>query len=67
MFRLAENGVHKIVLIAGDSDFESPLQYVKEKGKEIRVIGIRGSVARELKAVAPVRYFDESMLMPSNE
>ena len=26
MFRLAENGVHKIVLIAGDSDFESPIR-----------------------------------------
>ena len=67
MFRLAENGVHKIVLIAGDSDFESPLRYVKEKGKEVEVIGIRGSVAGELKAVAPVRYLDESMLMPSSK
>lgn len=66
MFKLAEDGVHRIVLVAGDSDFESPICYLKGKGNKIRVIGIKGTVASELKSIAPVRYIDESMLMCSN-
>ena len=63
MFDIAQNGVQKIVLVAGDSDFESPLQYLKEKGEKIQIIGIKGSVAKELKRLAPIRYIDEGMLM----
>jgi len=64
MFKLAENGVHTIVLVAGDSDFERPIQYLKDKGKKVRVIGIKGTVAKELKRLVPVLYIDERMLMP---
>lgn len=64
MFKLAGDGINRIVLIGGDSDFERPLQYVKDKGTKIGIIGIKGTIASELKRLTPIRYVNEEMLMP---
>lgn len=63
MLDLANNGIHKIVLVAGDSDFESPVKYLKNRQKKVRVIGIKGTVARELRRLVPVQYIDKRMLI----
>ena len=46
------------ILISGDSDFERPIQYLKSRGKEVKVISTRGVVATELIYAAGINYID---------
>ena len=46
------------ILISGDGDFERALQLLKSRGKEIKVISTRGSVANELVYTAGINYVD---------
>jgi len=49
--------VSAIMLFSGDSDFASPLERVKLRGKHVYVVGVRGMVAAELHKVKD-EYFD---------
>ena len=46
------------VLVSGDGDFERALQYLKSRGKEVKVISTRGSVAIELVYATGINYID---------
>lgn len=46
------------ILVSGDSDFERALQQLKSRGKEIKVISTRGSVASELVHTTGINYID---------
>lgn len=46
------------ILISGDGDFERALQQLKSRGKEVKVISTRGSVANELVRATGINYID---------
>ncbi|MBE6738044.1 MAG: NYN domain-containing protein [Ruminococcaceae bacterium] len=46
------------ILISGDGDFERPLQILKSRGKEVKVISTKGIVASELIHVTGLHYID---------
>ena len=46
------------ILVSGDGDFERALQQLKSRGKEVKVISIRGSVASELVHATGINYID---------
>lgn len=46
------------ILISGDGDFERALQLLKSRGKEVKVISTRGSVATELVHATGINYID---------
>lgn len=46
------------ILVSGDSDFERPIQFLKSRGKEVKVISTRGVVATELIYAAGINYID---------
>lgn len=46
------------ILVSGDSDFERALQLLKSRGKEVKVISTRGSVATELVHATGINYID---------
>lgn len=46
------------ILISGDGDFERALQQLKSRGKEVKVISTRGSVASELVHATGINYID---------
>lgn len=46
------------VLISGDGDFERPLQLLKSRGKQFKVLSTNSFVAREIKNVAGMHYID---------
>lgn len=48
----------KRILISGDGDFERALQLLKSRGKEVKVISTRGSVASELVHTTGINYID---------
>ena len=55
MFTLAPK-YDTAILISGDSDFASPIRYIKEQGKRIIVLSTRGHISRELLELA--KYVD---------
>lgn len=46
------------ILVSGDGDFERALQQLKSRGKEVKVISVRGSVASELVHATGINYID---------
>ena len=46
------------ILISGDGDFERALKQLKSRGKEVKVISTRGTVAIELVHTAGINYID---------
>ena len=46
------------ILVSGDGDFERALQQLKSRGKEVKVISTRGSVASELVHATGINYID---------
>jgi uncharacterized LabA/DUF88 family protein len=46
------------ILVSGDGDFERALQQLKSRGKEVKVISSRGSVATELVHATGINYID---------
>lgn len=46
------------ILISGDGDFERPLQLLKSRGKQFRVIATEKFVAREIRSLAGMHYID---------
>lgn len=46
------------ILVSGDGDFERPLQLLKSRGKQFRVIATEKFVAREIRSVAGMHYID---------
>ena len=52
----------KVILFSGDSDFEAPIRKIKEWGIKSVVISSRGSLSKELKAVADQVIYLEDFL-----
>lgn len=46
------------ILVSGDGDFERALQFLKSRGKEVKVISTRGIVAGELVHTVGINYVD---------
>lgn len=46
------------ILISGDGDFERAIQQLKSRGKEVKVISTRSSVATELVHAMGINYID---------
>lgn len=46
------------VLMSGDGDFERPLDLLKARGKQFRVLSTSGIIATELKHIAGNNYID---------
>ena len=46
------------ILISGDGDFKRALRQLKARGKEVKVISTRGSVATELVHAMGINYID---------
>ena len=46
------------ILVSGDGDFERALQQLKARGKEVKVISTKGSVAIELVYAMGINYID---------
>lgn len=46
------------ILVSGDGDFERALRQLKARGKEVKVISTRGSVATELVHAMGINYID---------
>jgi uncharacterized LabA/DUF88 family protein len=46
------------ILVSGDGDFERPLQLLKSRGKQFKVIATEKFVAREIRSAAGRHYID---------
>ncbi len=46
------------ILISGDGDFERPLQLLKARGKQFKVLSTKGFVSHGIKTVAGMHYID---------
>lgn len=57
MFNTIDN-YDMAILISGDGDFERPLQLLRSRGKQFKVVATEGFVARELRAAAGMHYID---------
>lgn len=57
MFNTIDN-YDMAVLVSGDGDFERPLQLLKSRGKQFKIIATEKYIAREIRSVAGMHYID---------